>query len=331
MADVSKGSRAAIVRWGLKVFERHLVSGWGGNISSRFGKDRYLITRQHAALGFLSTKDIVEIDAKGRALNRTQHPSSETAMHLAIYAATDAQAIVHVHPPGVIGYCQERASFVPLSFEEKYTLGEVPVVPQDTPTVTEPARVVAELRLHPVVILQGHGTVAYGKSLQDAFLMTDLLEEAVHCQIWSQSKTTTRKQAPAKPLRKKQAATLPLFSRDHVSAMMDKVNEDATFRKEGREKHLTTSLTMSVEDESLEWTFHFDQGKIVKLDDQRPGEFVIRGKKEWWAAVFQKSFDPFLATQQGKLQLVHGEIWQLSQWFKPFQRGFELWQAIPTK
>ena len=26
MADVSKGSRAAIVRWGLKVFERHLVS-----------------------------------------------------------------------------------------------------------------------------------------------------------------------------------------------------------------------------------------------------------------------------------------------------------------
>lgn len=331
MADVSKGSRAAIIRWGVKVFERHLVSGWGGNLSCRFGKDHYLITHQHAALGFLSPKDIVEIDAQGHALNRAQHPSSETAMHLAIYAATDAQAIVHVHPPGVIAYCQERYSFVPLSFEEKYTLGEVPVVPQDTPTVTEPARVVDELRLHPVVILQGHGTVAYGKSFQEAFLMTDLLEEAVHCQLWSQSKTNARKQAPPRLLRQKGVTTFPLFSREHVSAMVDKVNHDTTFQREAKQKHLTTSLTMSMEDEPLEWTFYFDKGKIIKMDDQRRGEFVIRGKKKWWEAVFQKRFDPFLATQQGKLKLVHGEIWQLSQWFKPFQRGFELWQGIPTK
>lgn len=331
MADVSKGSRAEIVRWGLKVFERHLVSGWGGNISCRFGKNRYLITRQHASLGFLSPKDIVEIDGQGNALNRTQHPSSETALHLATYAATDAKAIVHVHPPGVIAYCQRRYSFVPLSFEERYTLGEVPIIPQDTPTVTQPARVVEELRLHPVVILQGHGTVAYGQDLQEAFLMTDLLEEAVHSQLWSGPNPAGRKQAPPKPLQQKKVAAFPLFSREHISAMVDKVNKDATFQREGKEKHLTTSLTMSVEDESLEWTLYFDKGKIVKMDNQHSGEFVIRGKMEWWQAVFQKRFDPFLATQQGKLKLVHGEIWQLSQWFKPFQRGFELWQAIPTK
>jgi len=331
MANVAKGSRAAIVRWGQKAFERRLVSGWGGNISCRFGKDHYLITRQHAALGFLSTKDIVEIDAGGKAVTRAGHPSSETAMHLAIYAATEAKAVLHVHPPAVIAYCQQRQSFIPVSFEEKYTLGEVPVVPQDTPTVTKPENVVEELRLHPVVILQGHGTVACGQDLEEAFLLTDLLEEAVHCQLWTQASPVVHKQAPSKRSAAKKTASFPLFSRDHISAMVAKVNKDATFQREAKEKQLTTSLTMHVQDESLTWTFYFDRGKIVRMDDENWGEFVIQGKKEWWQAVFQKGYDPFVATQQGKLKLVRGEIWQLSQWFKPFQRGFELWQAIPTK
>lgn len=331
MARVAKGSRAAIVRWGKTAFERRLVSGWGGNISCRLGKERFLITRQHAALGFLSARDVVEIDARGHALDHTQHPSSETPMHLAVYAATDAQAIFHVHPPAVIAYCRGRQSFVPLSFEERYTLGEVPVVPQDTPTVTRPEPVVEELRLHPVVILQGHGTVACGEDLQEAFLLTDLLEEATHCQLWSEAAPPPQKRAPRRPAPAKKARALPLFSRKHISAMADRVNQDATFQREAKEKQLTTSLTMSVPDESLVWTLYFDQGKVVRMDDRQMGEFVIEGKKEWWQAVFQKGYDPFLATQQGKLKLVHGEVWQLSQWFKPFQRGFELWQAIPTK
>ena len=52
---------------------------------------------------------------------------------------------------------------MPVSFEEKYTIGEVPIIPQDTPTVTQPEKVVEELKYHPVVIIKGHGTVAIGK------------------------------------------------------------------------------------------------------------------------------------------------------------------------
>ena len=105
-------------------------------------------------------------------------------MHLAVYAGTDAQAIVHVHPPMVLAFSLTHESFVPVSFEEKYTIGEVPIIPQDTPTVTKPEKVVEELKYHPVVIVKGHGTVAIGKNFQEAFLFTDLLEEAVHCQFF---------------------------------------------------------------------------------------------------------------------------------------------------
>ena len=43
-----------------------------------------------------------------------------------------------------------------------------------------------ELKYHPVVIIKGHGTVAIGKTFQEAFLLTDLLEEAVHCQFFKE-------------------------------------------------------------------------------------------------------------------------------------------------
>ena len=180
MTQHRKGSRAEIIRWGEKLFERRLVGGWGGNLSCRFGRDRYLVTASGAALGFLGAADIVEIDARGQTVRPGRQPSSETPLHLAVYAATGARAVVHVHPPEIIAGCRDIEEFVPLSFEEEYTLGRVPVIAHDGPTVADPEPVAEALRDHPVVILRGHGTVARGRDLMEAFLVTDLLAEAVH-------------------------------------------------------------------------------------------------------------------------------------------------------
>jgi ribulose-5-phosphate 4-epimerase/fuculose-1-phosphate aldolase len=122
---------------------------------------------------------LVRIRADGKPLKKNQRASSETPMHLAVYAGTDAQAIVHVHPPMVLAFSLSHDSFAPLSYEEKYTIGKVPVIPQDTPTVTKPEAVVDALKYNPIAIIKGHGTVAIGKTFQEAFLYTDLLEEAV--------------------------------------------------------------------------------------------------------------------------------------------------------
>ncbi len=181
MAERPKGSRGEIIRWGEKLFERHLVSGWGGNVSCRFGRSRYLVTARGAALGFLRAADIVETDTRGQAVRPGRQPSSETPLHLAVYAATDARAVVHVHPPEIIAGCRDIEEFVPLSFEEEYSLGRVPVLAHEGPTVADPEPVAEALRDHPVVILRGHGTVARGRDLMEAFLVTDLLAEAVRC------------------------------------------------------------------------------------------------------------------------------------------------------
>jgi len=127
-----------MIQWGKLLFERRLISGWGGNLSCRLDENKFLITGQHAPLGFLATKHLVRIDQDGRPEVEGHKPSSETPMHLAIYAGTDAQVIIHTHPPMVLAFSLTHDSFVPISFEEKYTIGEVPIIFQDTPTVTEP-------------------------------------------------------------------------------------------------------------------------------------------------------------------------------------------------
>jgi L-fuculose-phosphate aldolase len=323
-----------MIEWGRRLFERRLISGWGGNLSCRIDKDQFLITGQHAPLGFLSAKDLVRIDEASKPVKKNQRASSETPMHMAIYAGTDAAAIVHVHPPMVLAFSLTHDWFVPMSFEEKYTIGEVPIIAQDTPTVTQPEKVVEELKYHPVVIIKGHGTVAIGKTFQEAFLFTDLLEEAVHCQFFKERVDSApapnggRGEAQVAPVRTEPYA---LFSKEHMQALVDEANQDTKFRSHGAETALTTSLTLLLDESRQAWTVKFRDGAIVELAEGDGGEFTIAGKAEWWNAVFSNRIDAFLATQQGKLKLQRGELAQLSRWYKPFQRAFAIWQTIPVQ
>ena len=326
-----------IIQWGKLLFERRLISGWGGNLSCRLGEHEFLITGQHAPLGFLTTKHLVRIDRDGRPRDEGQKPSSETPMHLAIYAGTDAQVIIHTHPPMVLAFSLTHDNFVPISFEEKYTIGEVPIIFHDTPTVTQPEKVVGELKYHPVIILKGHGTVAIGKDFEEAFLLTDLLEEAVHCQFFKERLNGARGADDPAPAKIQTKPTVPsgeafeLFSEKHMKALVDGANADSDFRSRGAETRLTTSLTLVLEEIEQALTVEFSDGTITALQLGDTGEFLISGKAEWWNAVFSNRIDPFLATQQGKLKLKRGDLADLSRWYKPFQRAFALWQTIPIQ
>ena len=324
-----------MIRWGKLLFERRLISGWGGNLSCRVGKNDFLITGQHAPLGFLAPKDLVRLKSDGKPARQGLRASSETPMHLAVYDGTDAQAIVHVHPPMVLAFSLTHDSFAPVSYEEKYTIGKVSVIAQDTPTVTKPEEVVEALRYNPVVIIKGHGTVAIGKNFQEAFLYTDLLEEAVQCQFFIEKAeiagATSTNARPEQPAATASGERFALFSKEHMQALVDSANQDSQFRAHGADTALTTSLTLHLEETNDAWTVRYLNGEITELLPSAGGEFMISGKVEWWEAVFRARIDPFLATQQGKLKLKRGELAQLSRWYKPFQRAFALWQTIPIQ
>ncbi|MGH7816531.1 MAG: class II aldolase/adducin family protein, partial [Candidatus Binatia bacterium] len=59
-----------MIRWGKLLFERRLISGWGGNLSCRAGKNNFLITGQHAPLAFLTPKDLVRLNFDGKPVSK---------------------------------------------------------------------------------------------------------------------------------------------------------------------------------------------------------------------------------------------------------------------
>ena len=90
-----------------------------------------------------------------------------------------------------------------------------------------------------MVIIKGHGTVAIGKNFQEAFLITDLLEEAVHCQFFKErvgKGGAPPAESAAKPTGVAAAIggkSYALFSQEHMQALVDSANQDSQFRADG--------------------------------------------------------------------------------------------------
>src|SRR4051794_39251641 len=89
-------ARAALVAGAHAVADAGLVVGTAGNLSVRSG-ERVLITPRGAHLDACDPRTCVEIALADGAHDDDLQPSSESALHRAIYATTDAAAIVHTH------------------------------------------------------------------------------------------------------------------------------------------------------------------------------------------------------------------------------------------
>jgi L-fuculose-phosphate aldolase len=160
---------------GRDIFVAGLTSSHGGNMSVRAG-DRILITRRGSMLGQLTDDDVVETSLEpGAADDRC---SREIVVHRAIYAATDAGAIVHAHPVHTIARSFAAEAIVPADSEGLYVLGEVPVVSAAS-TIASPeaaAVLAAALQTAPVAVLRTHGPFAKGATLEEAFMHVSVLE-----------------------------------------------------------------------------------------------------------------------------------------------------------
>jgi L-fuculose-phosphate aldolase len=102
-------------------------------------------------------------------------------MHLACYAArADVQAVVHAHPPVATGFATAGqgipADVLP---EIPVVVGPVALVPYGRPgTPALAAAMVPYLATHEVFLLANHGVTTVGRSLTDALLRLESVEQA---------------------------------------------------------------------------------------------------------------------------------------------------------
>lgn len=173
-------TKAAIVKEfqgvGRDLMALGLLSLHAGNLSIRWD-GRVFITRTGSRLDHLGAADIVETPLDP---GKPRHPraSMELPAHLAIYAATGGEAIVHAHPPSAIALSFVTDRFIPVDSEGAILLREVPVIRAKRAVASrEVARqAAAVLRDHPVVVVATHGSFAVGRSLEEALSVTTTLE-----------------------------------------------------------------------------------------------------------------------------------------------------------
>ncbi|NQY79350.1 MAG: methylthioribulose 1-phosphate dehydratase [Candidatus Caenarcaniphilales bacterium] len=78
--------------------EKNLVPATSGNFSARINSEKILITQSGKDKGKLTSKDLMEIDYSGKALNPSEKPSAETLLHTQIYSIfSEANFISHFH------------------------------------------------------------------------------------------------------------------------------------------------------------------------------------------------------------------------------------------
>jgi L-fuculose-phosphate aldolase len=168
-----------LIEAGKEIVSQGLVRGSGGNVSG-LATNQLWITRSGANLGTLTETDFVLVENHSASTGQQPRPSSELAMHLAVYKAQPETTIVlHVHPPKAISLGLLGLPLPALTPDFYLHLGPAgPLLPYITPTTDELAAAVHEqLATNPAVLLQNHGVLVTGHSTRQALLRLFLLEE----------------------------------------------------------------------------------------------------------------------------------------------------------
>lgn len=172
----------ALVATARRTVSEGLVVGTSGNVSVRVG-DTVLVTPSGVPYDRLTPEDVTGVGLDGRQVLGTLVPTSELPMHLAVHRTTDARAVVHTHAV----HATAVSTLVP----------ELPVIHYMTAALGGPVRVapyatygseeLAENMLRALAgrtgcLLQNHGTMTYGATLDQAYDRTAQLEWM--CRLW---------------------------------------------------------------------------------------------------------------------------------------------------
>jgi L-fuculose-phosphate aldolase len=177
-SDELQAARAQLVSYSARLLDDGLAVGSAGNISVRLG-DLVAITPSGISYAELRPEDICLVSVHdAEPLGETREtPSSETPMHLAIYAATKAAAVVHTHSPEVIALSAGRPELPAIHYAITGLGGPVRVAPYVRfGSDGLAAAAVEALDGRSAVILRNHGAVTYGRDLAQAYDRALLLE-----------------------------------------------------------------------------------------------------------------------------------------------------------
>jgi L-fuculose-phosphate aldolase len=190
--------RESLVDYVRRMVNHGLVDGVSGNLSVRAG-DLIAITPSGVPYQDMAGADICLVRPADGSTAAGGRPSTETPMHLAVYRATDAAAIVHTHSPFVVALSTVLDELPAVHYAMAGLGGLVRVTPYARFGTQELADgAVAALRGRTAVILRNHGALTYGATLEQAYDRARTLEWLAsvywHARMAGRPKTLTAAQ-----------------------------------------------------------------------------------------------------------------------------------------
>lgn len=178
-----------LVTVGKQLVNDKLVSGTSGNLSFRDSVRGIIwVTPTAMSLGNLVRSDMVGIDLDtGQVADGARKPSSETPLHLSIYRQFAAVgAVVHTHSPYATAFAIANSE-IPAVHYAIVDLGDrIPVAPYATYGSEQLAQHALEmLQTSQGILLQNHGVVAIGDTLDIAVRRAQTIEQLAQWGLWS--------------------------------------------------------------------------------------------------------------------------------------------------
>lgn len=173
-----------------------LVVGTSGNVSARAG-DLVAVTPTGVPYDRLGPRDLVAVDLDGRQVRGELRPTSELPLHLAVYRATGAAAIIHTHAPHATAVSLLTDELPAVHYMTAALGGPVRVAPYALYGTAELAAAALEaLRGRTACLLANHGTLVHAATLERAYEHTAQLEWMSRVWLLAASAGTPRTLGP---------------------------------------------------------------------------------------------------------------------------------------
>jgi L-fuculose-phosphate aldolase len=162
-----------------RIYDYRMTTTSGGNLSLRDEEGNVWITPTRVDKGSLRREDIVRVRKDG-TVEGLHPPSSELPLHLAIYRARpEIRGVVHAHPVALVAFSVvHEVPNTRLFHKARTVCGEVGFAPYELPGSEALARNVENTFRQgcACAILENHGVVTGGGSIQEAFHRFETLE-----------------------------------------------------------------------------------------------------------------------------------------------------------
>lgn len=187
-------TKEAFCRFCRFLYDRHFVSGAGGNLSARAGGEIF-VTPSGASFRDMEPEMVVVLDEKGRARGDGT-PTKDLEVHLGILRLRPQVGVVcHVHGPCLIAVSTlldpGPDSLPPLTPGFVYFVHPLPMLPFMVPGTRSLADAVVGRFRDPrcsALLLQNHGLITIGGDFQEAVNMAEEVDEVARIYLLTQGR-----------------------------------------------------------------------------------------------------------------------------------------------